>query len=122
LGRTDPATGSQKPCLRCGAVANCDECEASLSLARRKQRERDGRCEAEIEAAAGLTLEERLELYGRGDVGDGWTPRRTVRDPSGHGAGVRPRRSLSQAEAGFYVPRDGVLVDSRTGKVARSNG
>jgi hypothetical protein len=93
----------------------------SLSLARRKQRERDARCEAEIDAA-GLTLDERRELYGRGGAADGWAPGRVVRDPYGHGAGVRPRRSLSQAEAAAYVVCDGVLVDSRTGEVVRSNG
>ena len=120
MGRTEAAPGSQSPCLRCGREAACDECAASLAEARERVRARRDRCEARI-ATAGLSLDERKALYGSGSV-DLPEPRRRVRDPWGHGRGVRPKRGLTEDEAAQYVAVDGHLVNGLTGELAHSDG
>lgn len=120
-GRSERALGSQPRCRRCGAVDTCGACLASLKADRLRHWDLWVACDAALEARA-LSLEERRRRYARADE-EGSEPRRPrPRDRFGYGAGVRPRRALSQAEAEEYGVSRGVLVNLRTGEVARSDG
>ena len=120
MGRNSGEPGSQRPCRRCGAIETCADCLSAL----RTDRQRDWgiwvACDRAV-AAAGLALEERQRLYG-GQAPRPEPLRRRPRDRSGYGAGVRPRRALSRADAAEYGVSNGVLVNLRTGEVARSDG
>jgi hypothetical protein len=120
MGRTDAADGSQPACLKCGRVAACDQCAASLAEARQRAAARNARYESAM-AAANLSVHVRQARYGSGSA-DAPEVRKRVRDRWGHGWGVRPKRALSESETAEYVVAGGRLVNRLTGELAHSDG